>query len=326
MSNQVQKAGNNQVAKNEVKSVKELLNKESYKKRLNELLNDRAEAFATSLVNISNTTALKDADPKTVISSAIVAATLDLPIDQNLGFAYIVPYNNSKKINGRWVKNKEAQFQMGYKGFIQLALRSGQYKTINAIPVYKGEIKRKNRLTGEIEFEENTENIDYSDENIIGYASYFRLLNGFEKVLYMSTEQVQAHAKKYSQSYLYDLKENKKSSRWSVDFDAMALKTVIKLLLSKYGPLSVKMQEAIIKDQSVMENENSPQYVDNVVAEEIQANANSEVIDIDFEEVEETLQEAPKENEKKEKKETSGDAQMSFDNFGEIEDDPIVPF
>jgi hypothetical protein len=324
MSNQVQKVNKNETA---IESVKTLLKKDSYKRRIQELLNDRAEAFSTSIINISNIPSLKDADPNTVIASSIVAATLDLPIDQNLGFAYIVPYNNNKKINGKWVKKKEAQFQMGYKGYIQLALRSGQYKTINAIPVYKGEIERQNRLTGEVIFTENTSDIEYTDENVIGYAAYFRLTNGFEKVLYMTKKQVDDHARKYSSSYAYDLKENKKTSRWSVDFESMALKTVLKLLISKYGPLSVKMQEAIIKDQSVLHDENSPDYVDNAVEEEISNNANSEVIDADFEEVEETPEENKTTANKEEKpaQEKPADGQMMFDGFEEVED-PIVPF
>lgn len=269
------------------KSVKQLLSEDSYKKRFKELLKDRDEAFITSIINISNSSQLKDADANTIISSAVIAATLDLPIDQNLGFAYIVPYNISKNINGKWVKIKQAQFQMGYKGYIQLALRSGQYKTINAIAVYEGEIEKVNRLTGEIEFVKDTSSVDYSDEKVIGYMSYFRLLNGFEKTLYMTTAQVEAHARKFSSSYSYDLKEKKKTSRWSIDFESMALKTVLKLLISKYGPLSVSMQEAMIKDQSVDDGD-SISYVDNQVSEEIEQNANSEVIDIeDFEEIEE---------------------------------------
>lgn len=138
----------------------------------------------------------------------------------------------------------------------------------------------------------------------------------------MTKKQVDDHARKYSSSYAYDLKENKKTSRWSVDFESMALKTVLKLLISKYGPLSVKMQEAIIKDQSVLHDENSPDYVDNAVEEEISNNANSEVIDADFEEVEETPQENIATTNKEEK---PADGQMMFDGFEDVED-PIVPF
>lgn len=286
MNNQVVKKGDQ-----EVSTVKRLLNQESYKKRFDEILKEKSEGFMASIIKASNSTELKDAEPNSIISSAVVAATLDLPIDPNLGFSYLVPYSSSEKVGGKWIKTKKAQFQMGYKGFIQLALRSGQYKTINSIEVYKGEILKVNRLTGEIIFKEDTEDVDYSENNIIGYASYFKLINGFEKVLYMTKEQVDAHAKKYSQSYKYDISKGNKNSLWSTDFDTMAKKTVIKLLISKYGPLTIKMQDALINDQSELDS-SSNEHIDTQIKEEIQEKANSEVIDVEsFQEVEKDVAE-----------------------------------
>lgn len=148
-----------------------------------------------------------------------MAASLDLPINQNLGFAYIIPYGN------------EAQFQMGYKGYIQLAMRTGQYQTINAAEVYEGEIVKQNRFTGEYEFGEKT------SDKIVGYIAYFKLVNGFEKYLYMSIEEMQAHAKKFSKNYKGG------TDKWGItDFHSMAIKTVLKRLISKYGILSIEMQ------------------------------------------------------------------------------------
>lgn len=274
MSNQIQTQKNNV----KVAGIKQLLDMDVYKKRINEIMGKKAAPFMASIVNVSNLPSLKDSDPNSIISSAIVAATLDLPIDQNLGFAYIVPYNTKE--------GKKAQFQMGYRGYIQLAMRTGQYKTINAIEIYKGEIKRVNRLTGEMEFNDDEDLIDR--DTVVGYMAYFKLLNGFEKTLYMTKEEMERHAKKYSQSYSSQKKWVVDSSLWSTDFDGMAIKTVIKRLLSKYGILSVEMQNAITNDQAVMNNEGNPEYVDNEVKEEIAQNANKKTIDIPQENVVDT--------------------------------------
>jgi len=216
-------------------TVKNLLSQENYKKRFEEILGKKAAGFTSSVINLVNgNTNLQECIPQTVIASAAVAATLDLPIDPNLGFAYIVPY----KVKGV----AKAQFQMGYKGFIQLAMRTGQYKTMNAAEVYEGEIKSHNRITGEIEFDFEGK----KSNKVIGYVAYFKLLNGFEKYLFMSVEEIEAHAKRYSKSFSYS------SSAWQTNFHEMALKTVIKRLLSKYGILSIEMQTAVKADQAVI--------------------------------------------------------------------------
>lgn len=260
-------------------TVNTLIKQDSYKKRFNELLGKKAPGFISSMLNVANLPTLKDAEPNSIISSAVVAATLDLPIDQNLGFAYIVPYNT--KVGNEYIK--KAQFQMGYKGYIQLAMRTGQYKTINAIEVYEGEIKRVNRLTGEIEFDYDNEFINR--EIVVGYVAYFKLLNGFEKTVYMSKEEMEIHAKKYSQSYSSSKDWVVKGSLWSTDFDGMAIKTVLKRLLSKYGILSIEMQSAITNDQAVI-NDGTPEYVDNQVREELLQNANKKTIGISVDAVE----------------------------------------
>lgn len=283
MANQVQaREQNNAVGV----TVKNLLKQDAFQKKFVNLLGEKkAPGFISSIINASNSDSLKNAEPNSIISSAAVAATLDLPIDPNLGFAYIVPYK------------KEAQFQMGYKGYIQLAMRTAQYKTINAIEVYKGEIKRTNRLTGEIEFNEDESLINR--DKVVGYVAYFKLINGFEKTLYMSKEEMDKHAKNYSQTYKSEKNWVREKSLWTTNFDDMATKTILKRLLSKYGILSIEMQTAITNDQAVINEDGSPEYVDNEVAQEIEEKANSkeldfndnEVVDAEFKEVKEEKKE-----------------------------------
>jgi recombination protein RecT len=222
------------------------------KKRFEDMLGSKSAGFMSSIMSLTTANKqLQTCDPKTILSAAGIAATLDLPINPNLGFAYVIPYG------------KEAQFQMGYKGFIQLAMRSGQYKLMNASEVYEGELVTRNRITGEFTFDFEAKVSD----KIIGYCAYIQLVNGFEKYLYMTVEDVEKHAKKYSQTYKSAKEYIREKSKWTTDFNAMALKTVIKLLISKYGILSIDMQTAIQADQAVIhENENGDvdfDYTDN---------------------------------------------------------------
>ncbi|MBM7717174.1 recombination protein RecT [Bacillus thermophilus] len=211
-------------------SLKALLNSPAIKKRFEEVLEKRAPQFTTSIINLYNSERmLQKSEPMSVISSAMVAASLDLPIDKNLGYAWIVPYYDKNS------KTTKAQFQLGYKGYIQLALRSGQYRNINAIPVHEGELKKWNPLTEEIEIDFDAKESDV----VIGYAAYFELLNGFRKTVYWKKEHVEQHRQRFSKS----------GFGWDNDWDAMALKTVIKALLSKWGILSVEMQKAVIEDE-----------------------------------------------------------------------------
>lgn len=242
--------------------VKGLLGNDQVKEKFNEVLKDKAPGFIASITSlVSSSQNFEDVDANTIMQSAMVAATLDLPINPNLGFAYVVPYAG------------KAQFQMGWKGFVQLALRTGQYRLLNAIEVYEGELISRNKITGEIVLDE-TKRIS---DKVIGFVSFFRLVNGFEKTLYMSAEEMEKHAKRYSQTYKSTKKWVVEQSKWTTDFDAMALKTVIKLLLSKYGILSVQLQKAIQADQAVIsetkDGEAVYEYVDS--AEEIEA----EVVD-----------------------------------------------
>ena len=222
-----------------ISSLKGMFQREDVMKRLQEILGKRASTFTTSVLQIvQSNELLKNAEADSILNSAMVAATLDLPLNNSLGFAYIVPYNNRQK-DGSY--KTVAQFQLGYKGFIQLAQRSGQFKSIDAKPVYEGQLLNDNSFSG-VAFNWQGKTSDA----VIGYAAYFQLLNGFEKVLYMSATELQTHGTKYSQTF------KKGFGLWKDDFNAMAIKTVIKLLLSKYAPLSVDMQKAIVTDQAIV--------------------------------------------------------------------------
>lgn len=225
-------------------TTKDLFKKNDIQERFEKLLGKKAPGFISSVLQtVSNNKLLANADPKTVLTAAATAATLDLPINQNLGFAWIVPYKG------------QAQFQIGWKGFVQLALRSGQYKGINVTEVYENQYKGFNRLTEVLDADFN---IDGEGE-IVGYASYFKLNNGMEKTCFWSIESVQKHAQKYSKAY------NKSFSPWQ-DKDqkhAMGKKTVLKNMLSKWGIMSIEMQTAQLMDQSVQETEGVANYPDN---------------------------------------------------------------
>jgi recombination protein RecT len=240
-----------QVTKNNAPAtINGLLAQENIKKRFEEILGDNAASFISSVISATKANPmLANCEPNSVISSAVIAATLNLPIQNNLGFAAIVPYNSQS--------GPVAQFQMMYKGFIQLAWRTGQYKTINAAPIYAGELVNFNRITGEVVIDETKKT---SDE-IIGYCAFFKLMNGAEKYFFMNVGQVREHGEKYSKSF------KNKNSRWQLDFPSMALKTVLKMLLSKYGILSVEMQKSLTYDESVVKDIKGDhfEYVDSTV-------------------------------------------------------------
>lgn len=222
---------------------------------LKQVLGKRASAFVTSLTSIvGNNANLQQCQPMSLIYAATKAAALDLPVDSNLGFAYIIPYKNNK------TGVTDAQFQLGYKGLVQLAIRSGQFQIINVTDVREGEYKGNDLLTGEMRLEQVENRISLP---IVGYVAFFRLTNGFSKSLYMSREEMEHHATRYSQTYASKTAWVKQSSKWTTDFDAMAKKTVLKLLLNRYAPLSVEMQSAVQADQGVFNETGAMDYADN---------------------------------------------------------------
>lgn len=226
-------------------TLKSLLSQDNVKAKFQEILKDKANGFTANLaVMVNNSAALSKCDPTSIISAAVVSASLDLPLDPNLGFAYVIPYGD------------KAQFQIGYKGILQLAMRSGQYKTISVTEIYEGELVSENRLTGQYEFDFTAKKSD----KVIGFAAYFSLLNGFEKTVYWAVEQVEGHGKRFSQTY------KKGYGLWKDDFLSMGKKTVLKSLLSKWGILSIEMQKAIKFDQAVVNDPETEdiEYVDTV--------------------------------------------------------------
>lgn len=228
-------------------------------KYLADVLGERRGSFVNNLTAlVANNAALQECQPLTIMFAALKATALNLPLENSLGFAYCIPYkDNSKGIT-------VAQFQMGYKGYKQLALRSGQFAIIpTATDVKEGELKKRNRLTGECVFEFVENDAEREKLPTIGYASYFKLLNGAESTFYMSKEEMEAHALRYSQTYRSQKEYVKKASKWYTDFKDMALKTVIKLNISKNAPLSVEMQDAIRADQSVQYEADKYEYYDN---------------------------------------------------------------
>lgn len=242
-----------------LKLFNQTLTRPETQKYLSDVLAERKGSFVNNLTAlVANNANLQECAPFTVIYAALKATALNLPLENSLGFAYVLPYKDNKR------NITVAQFQMGYKGYKQLALRSGMFSIIpNATDVKEGELKHRNRLTGECHFEFIDDDVERAQKKTIGYASYFRLLNGAESTYYMSVEEMEAHALRYSQTYRSKTDYIKKSSKWTTDFDDMAKKTVIKLNLSKNAPLSVEMQDAIRADQSVQYEANQYEYIDN---------------------------------------------------------------
>tara|TARA_R110000772_G_C13310310_1_gene440352 strand:- start:20795 stop:21679 length:885 start_codon:yes stop_codon:yes gene_type:complete len=216
---------------------KELIKIDSVKERFGEILGKGSAAFLVSVLNcVQNNDKLQACEPNSILMAAAVSATLKLPVDPSLGMAYIIPYG------------KKAQFQIGYKGIIDLCHRSQQFSLINVTPVYEGEFLEVDHLSGEYKFEWNQDQDERKKMKITGYVAFFKLLNGFSKSYYMTDLEVSAHGSKFSKTY------NFASGIWKKDRVGMAKKTVLKLLLDKYAPKSVEMGMAFKTDQAVVES------------------------------------------------------------------------
>jgi len=225
---------------------------------LADALGARKEEFVANLTTlVANDKGLQACDPVTTMYAAMTATTLNLPLDKNLGQAYVIPFKNGR------AGTTEAQFQIGWKGLVTLAQRSGTIRTLNADVVYEGELISFNKLTGEPDLSgERT-----SDE-VIGYFAHVELLNGFRKTVYMTKAEAEAHGKRYSQTYRSSSDYIRKNSKWTTDFDAMALKTVVKQLINKWVPKDTRMQMAISADQSIQREFGEYRYSDNESAKD----------------------------------------------------------
>jgi recombination protein RecT len=231
----------------------------AWQKYLEDILKERKGSFVNNVTAlVANDVNLQECMPATIVFAALKATALDLPLDKNLGYAFVIPYKDNKR--GVSV----ATFQLGYKGYKQLGLRSGQFKIIpHATEVKEGELVSRNRLTGECVFNFIEDDAKRASLPTIGYVSYFRLLNGAESMFYMSKEEVKKHALTYSQTYKSKFDNVKQNSKWTTDFDMMAIKTVTKLNLSNNAPLSPEMKDAIRADMSVQFEADKYEYPDN---------------------------------------------------------------
>lgn len=235
----------NQVAT--LPKLKNMLSSQQVMNNLTAMLGTKAQGFATSVLStVNNNKLLQNADAGSIYTAAMLAASLDLPINPNLGFAAIVPYG------------KTAQFQVMTRGIVQLAIRSGQYERITNAVVHEGELVKYDPFTDAYEFDASKRTSD----KVIGYMAYFKTVSGFEKYYYMTKDEAFAHGKKYSQT------AKKGYGLWIENTDAMGLKTCLKLLLSKFGVLSIEMQRAFNFDQAVVKgNINNVEDIDTLEAE-----------------------------------------------------------
>lgn len=241
------------------------INSSYVQNQLKQVLGKNAGTFATSLVEVfTNDTQLQKCDQKKVIQEAIKAATLKLPLNKQLGYAYILVFNNWDKAQRKSVPTP--QIVLGYKGYIQLAMRTGQYKNINADIVYEGEMVGRDKLSGAIDLSG-----EKTSEKVVGYFAHFETVNGFSKTLFMSLGEMAGYALKFSPSFKRNAEKNPLPSvdalcdmandqavngpqqgkvGWEGDFNSMAIKTVLRRLLSKYGYLSIEMMSALAEDES----------------------------------------------------------------------------
>ena len=241
------------------------ISSEGYKKLINNTIGDpkRAARFVTAITSaVSNNPALQECDASTILSAGLLGEGLNLSPSPQLGQYYLVPFNDNR--NGR----KVAQFQIGYKGYIQLALRSGQYRKLNVLAIKEGELKWFDPLEEEIEVELIEDDAKREAAPTIGYYAMFQYTNGFKKAMYWSKAKMEAHAMKYSKGY----QAKKGYTFWEKDFDGMAYKTMLRQLISKWGIMSIDLQRAIDGDMAVIHDDGSKDYVDNQPDDLVDAN------------------------------------------------------
>lgn len=223
---------------------------------------ERGQRFITAIVSaVNNNSSLAECTNDSIYSGALLGESLNLSPSPQLGHYYLVPFKDKEK-------GKVAQFQLGYKGYLQLAIRSGYYKKINVLDIKEGELIKYNPLDEEIEVNLIEDEEKREKAKTIGYYAMFEYTNGFKKTLYWSRNKMIEHAKKYSQGYRADLCKGTSYTFWSKDFDGMAFKTMLRQLISKWGIMSIEMQNAVEKDMAVINEDGTPDYVDNKKTEE----------------------------------------------------------
>lgn len=236
------------------------MSSDKFQNKIHEVLQDknRAIKFTAALTSaVANQPALQECEATTILSSALLGESLNLSPSPQLGQYYIVPYKDRK--NGRTV----GTFQLGYKGYVQLALRSGNYKKLNVLEVKEGELVSWNPLTEEIKINLIEDEVDRELRPTVGYYVSFEYLNGFSKAMYWTKDKMVSHAKKYSKAYASDTKNGTSYSFWTSNFDEMAKKTMLRQIISKWGIMSTEMNEAFTSDNAVIGEGQIPEYIDN---------------------------------------------------------------
>lgn len=271
---------NNQIANRPKMSFTQFMGADVVQKRAIQILGEKkALSFTSSIISaVQMNPGLQECEPKSIFNAALLGESLNLSPSPQLGQYYLVPFNNK---NG-----KQAQFQIGYKGLIQLAIRSGQYKKLNVLAIKKGELIKYDPLNEEIEVNLIDDEVEREETETIGYYAMFEYTNGFRKSIYWSKPKMIKHAEKYSAGY----KAHKGYTFWEKDFDGMAYKTMLRQLISKWGIMSVEMQTAFESDMAVLKDDGTKEYIDNPT------NDNNVII----EEVKEDKPQKQQENEKNE--------------------------
>lgn len=252
-------ATKNEVAVANKVSFSAFITSDGIKKKINSMLGDEStgKRFISTIISaVSTNPTLAECDNASIVSGALLGEALKLSPSPQLGNYYLVPFNDKER-------GKVATFQLGYKGYIQLAIRSGQYKKLNVLAIKEGELVKYDPLNEEIEVNLIEDETKREKAKTIGYYAMFEYVNGFRKALYWSKEKMEAHAMQYSQGYRADKQKKTAYTFWSKDFDGMAYKTMLRQLISKWGIMSIDMQTAYESDMAYIKEDGSKEYVDN---------------------------------------------------------------
>ena len=260
MNNKQELVKAQQEAKNKLNAIPfaSFMGNETIKRRIaNTIGSDRGQRFITGIISaVNNNSTLAECTNDSIYSGALLGESLNLSPSPQLGHYYLVPFNDKEK-------GKVAQFQLGYKGYLQLAIRSGYYTKINVLAIKEGELIKYDPLNEEIEVKLIENELERETSKTIGYYAMFEYKNGFKKSMYWSIEKMRAHALQYSQGYKKDIEKKTSYTFWSKDFDGMAYKTMLRQLISKWGIMSIELQNAVEKDMGVIHDDGTVDYVDN---------------------------------------------------------------
>lgn len=256
----------------------EYLTRDAVKNQISKVVGGKdGQRFISAIISAVNTNSmLRTCTNQSIVAGALLGESLKLSPSPQLGHYYLVPFNDKEK-------GKVAQFQLGYKGYIQLAIRSGQYKKLNVMAIKEGELEYFDPLNEDIKINLMVDNWDAREElPTIGYYAFFELVNGFRKAIYWSKAQMEAHALKYSQGYKKDKEKGWNYTFWSKDFDGMAYKTMLRQLISKWGIMSIEMHTAYEGDMAVINNDGTKNYVETdetVIVQEYAPEDTVEILD-----------------------------------------------